>query len=248
MLWSNLKNFRDDFMFRRYKNGIQLIPSSNSTRQAHTLNDLLSTDLNIYFLDKNSNFCIQNKEHAKNIGCLSAKEGIGRSISHFATKESAKLIRENDLHILKTEDYRIIEEVVKKDKANTESDDFTGLSFKMPWYNEENKVVGIFGCTIVLGKHSLVDSISVIRELGLLNTDYDLSRLLYAPAKPTKNYFTKRQTEILRLMVRGKCSKEISNLLKISQRTVQHYIDNIKNKLGVYSRSELIDKVFDDFK
>ena len=54
---------------------------------------------------------------------------------------------------------------------------------------------------------------------------------------------SKRQSEILRLAVKGNTIKEIARILNLSQRTVGHYFDTVKNKLNVSSRSELISKV-----
>lgn len=39
-----------------------------------------------------------------------------------------------------------------------------------------------------------------------------------------------------------------ANELGISQRTVEEYLNNIKLKMGVYSKSELIDKTIDYFR
>lgn len=54
---------------------------------------------------------------------------------------------------------------------------------------------------------------------------------------------SKRQSEILYLSIRGKTSPEISEILKLSKRTVNHYLDAIKIKMGASSKSELIEKV-----
>lgn len=56
---------------------------------------------------------------------------------------------------------------------------------------------------------------------------------------------SKRQTEVLCLLVRGKTVKEISLLLGLSQRTVEHYFEAVKIKLNVFTRSELIAKTID---
>jgi DNA-binding CsgD family transcriptional regulator len=56
---------------------------------------------------------------------------------------------------------------------------------------------------------------------------------------------SKRQSEILRWVVRGKTFKEIARLLNLSPRTVGHYFEAIKNKLNLFTRSELIEKVMD---
>ncbi|MGC8483754.1 MAG: helix-turn-helix transcriptional regulator [Thermodesulfobium sp.] len=45
----------------------------------------------------------------------------------------------------------------------------------------------------------------------------------------------------LALLSQGKTAKEIGNSLKISQRTVEEYIDNIKRKVKMNTRSQLID-------
>jgi DNA-binding CsgD family transcriptional regulator len=56
---------------------------------------------------------------------------------------------------------------------------------------------------------------------------------------------SKRQSDVVHLAMRGKTQKEISEILNLSQRTVRHYFDAVKLKLNVYSRSELISKIFD---
>lgn len=54
---------------------------------------------------------------------------------------------------------------------------------------------------------------------------------------------TKRQSEVLQWVLCGKTIKETSKILGLSERTVGHYFENIKNKLNVDSRSELISKL-----
>lgn len=45
----------------------------------------------------------------------------------------------------------------------------------------------------------------------------------------------------LALLSRGKTAKEIGRALDISQRTVEGYIENVKHKVKISSRSHLID-------
>jgi DNA-binding CsgD family transcriptional regulator len=56
---------------------------------------------------------------------------------------------------------------------------------------------------------------------------------------------SKRQSEILRLVVRGMTMKEIGKILNLSPRTVGHYFETIKMKLNISTRSELISKTVD---
>lgn len=51
-----------------------------------------------------------------------------------------------------------------------------------------------------------------------------------------------RQRQILYYVILGKYSKEIAKILGLSYRTIQHYVENIKIKMNVDSRSELIEK------
>ena len=52
---------------------------------------------------------------------------------------------------------------------------------------------------------------------------------------------TARESEVLKGLAHGKRIKEIARDLKISPRTVESYIDNIKNKIGVSYNSQLVD-------
>lgn len=52
---------------------------------------------------------------------------------------------------------------------------------------------------------------------------------------------SEREQECLFFMIRGKTSREISELLDISVRTVDTYVNNLKNKLGHSRKSQLID-------
>lgn len=57
--------------------------------------------------------------------------------------------------------------------------------------------------------------------------------------------FTIRESECLFLLVRGQTAKEIALVLDISPRTVQTHFENIKLKLNVSSRSQIIAKVME---
>jgi DNA-binding CsgD family transcriptional regulator len=52
---------------------------------------------------------------------------------------------------------------------------------------------------------------------------------------------TTRQLECLFYLLRGKTAKQIGNLLKISSRTVEHYIEGVKDAFGCVTKSDLID-------
>lgn len=52
---------------------------------------------------------------------------------------------------------------------------------------------------------------------------------------------TRRETEVLRLLVRGNTNRQIAGLLGLSPRTVESHRANLMGKLGLESRVELVD-------
>ena len=57
-----------------------------------------------------------------------------------------------------------------------------------------------------------------------------------------KYELTNREYECVFLLIRGKSAKEIGVLLSISPRTVESYIENIKNKMDCKNKAEILVK------
>lgn len=51
---------------------------------------------------------------------------------------------------------------------------------------------------------------------------------------------TVRETEVFNLLIKNNCTKDIANILSISEKTVRNHISNVIQKLGVSSRSQAI--------
>ena len=97
-------------------------------------------------------------------------------------------------------------------------------------------------------------------KLKLLRLDWDvifslknddIASLLYRRSYLIQLHFgrisiSKQEILILIQLVKGRHAGEISQELKIKQCTVESYIVNIKNKLGVCTKSDLIDIMFQD--
>jgi DNA-binding NarL/FixJ family response regulator len=60
-------------------------------------------------------------------------------------------------------------------------------------------------------------------------------------------YFSKRETEVLSYVVKGYTARKISLILKLSMRTIEHHIENIKLKSGCTRKYELIYKFANKF-
>jgi len=68
------------------------------------------------------------------------------------------------------------------------------------------------------------------------------SRPAAAPVRSPQHgpRLTRRETEVLTLLVEGRRQKEIADQLVISQKTVATHIQNLLGKFGVHSRAELL--------
>ena len=57
---------------------------------------------------------------------------------------------------------------------------------------------------------------------------------------PCFDGLTSRETEMLKLLARGKVAKEIARTMEISEKTVRNHISNIYRKLEIYDRSQVV--------
>ena len=53
-----------------------------------------------------------------------------------------------------------------------------------------------------------------------------------------------REEEVVKLVMRGLSTKQISNTLFISENTVQRHLSNVFEKVGVRSRRDLLKRLF----
>lgn len=58
-------------------------------------------------------------------------------------------------------------------------------------------------------------------------------------AQAKKFNLTKREMQILTLVVAGRTNREIAKRFSISEQTVKHHVTNIFDKVGAYNRLEL---------
>ncbi len=56
---------------------------------------------------------------------------------------------------------------------------------------------------------------------------------------------SKRELEVLQHLMRGKTARQIGELLCISKRTVEHHVENIKQKACCHNKFELIKKLYE---
>jgi len=217
-----------DQLISRHGNGIKLMKGVGDGTQ-QTVGTLLQLPFNVYFINANGINQIVNEHDAESCGFDSAESAIGNPCFHQFTKRSIAITTANDKLVMQTETTRISEESVT---LNTTKEYRPTLSIKMPWYANDDNIIGIFGCSIILGKHSLADSLSLISTAGLLNQPRIIPNVLSA-----------RQLSCARLILSGMTAKEIAFQLGISPRTVEMHVEAIKIKLSCRNRTDLISKL-----
>lgn len=227
----------NELQISRFGNGIKLSRSENSSCQ-NTVGNIFNLPFPVYLnIDHRIIKC--NDVCADLNGFISTQDAINKKWYTTYNKSTITDILKNQESVINDDQFKIIEDnAVRRDGAITRA-----LSFKMPWYNKENKIIGIFGCSIWLNNHSIAESLMMVNKLGFLNT----SNPMLNHTIPAHTNLSKRQLECLKLLVRGKTAREIAETLCLSTRTVEHYLENIKSQMHVSKKSELIDKVYDWF-
>lgn len=236
----------DELLVYRFGNGIKLLKPDHFKKMEqdlgrytqHTIGSLLKLPICSYF--DNLDIIIQktNELNAEACGFNSASAGKGKTVFDIFSKDLAQYIFDKDSEMLHANRTQIIEE----EGSRVDDIQYQALSFKFPLYGDNAHILGMFGFSVMLGKQPLSQSILQIASLGLLN---NTSPSILPGAQFDNIYLSKREMECLRFTVRGKSAKQIAAELKISSRTVEEYLNNIKLKLGVFSKAELIDKTLE---
>jgi DNA-binding CsgD family transcriptional regulator len=231
----------------RWGNGVKLIEPEllgtpqtlNQSRVLGTVNNFMSLPLCCYFTNRQSQVQLLNDTTSELCGWESTREALGQSVQDIWPGEFSQTIIAHDKSVLEKNTPQILdEEIFDKHDAHVGI-----ISFKFPWYIGEKEVAGIFGCSII-SQPSITIALAALANTGLL-TPQPSSLPLEIDAD--QKYFSRREREVLRLLVRAKTSKQIAGHLGLSHRTVEHYIENSKRKMGVSSKSELVDRVIDLF-
>jgi DNA-binding CsgD family transcriptional regulator/tetratricopeptide (TPR) repeat protein len=89
--------------------------------------------------------------------------------------------------------------------------------------------------------HGPAEALTIYREFG---ASADIARLTQraAPARRAApiDMLTERQREVVALICTGKTNREVAALLYIKPKTVEHHLENIFDRLGINSRTQLV--------
>lgn len=199
---------------------------------------LFSLPYSVYLLDADGATLKINDTGARICGFNSSDQALGKTIFHVSKGNTAQDLLDNCESVLKQETVKIFDEFnMRHDGRFLEF-----LSIKFPCYDSQRQLQGLLGISIVLGEHPLADAIVKLTELGLLpktTSPHDQTIKLNLGTC----VLTTREQECLDYTVKGFTAKEIAKKLFISPRTVEEYINQVKAKLGVSTKQQLIQKV-----
>jgi DNA-binding CsgD family transcriptional regulator len=155
-----------------------------------------------------------NLNMALSAGMSTSKEFIGLCDYDLVTLEQARRSTANDNVVMKTGLIQMFTEPF----TITNGKPMLATCIKAPLRTKTNKVLGIVGMSFV----------------------QDYSSYLNGPANPYG--FTERQLDCLYYLVKGMSIKLIAKTLALSPRTVEHYLETLKQKLDCDTRADFIAK------
>lgn len=179
--------------------------------------------IHLYWKDKQGKYLGNNNFIAQDAGFSDTSDLYGKRDHDLSWSHEADTIRENDKSVLFYEKPRMFVEFGTLANGNKAK----SFSYKLPLHTAAKKLVGILGLSFIISDseiffHNSNDLILATSEL---------------------NNLTKRQKECAYWLGRGYTQKQIARTLKISPRTVEHYLEAIKDKLNCNNRPELIEKI-----
>jgi len=236
----------NEMLVVRHQNGIKLVrptqaESGDNQRQSIVLGKLLDMSYNVFFHSPDSVILEANQAMLNNCGLASRAHALGSTVRSVCRNDAqAHHVLANNQRVLDTREL-----VIADERLDLWTNEYSHtMSFKFPWYDTNHVLIGVFGCAVMMVNN---DCASISKELALITEQF-----ITAPAAPSSllpgkefigKYFSSREMDVIKYVMRGKTMREIGELLGLSRRTVESYFENIKIKANVKTRSELFDKV-----
>ena len=200
---------------------------------------------NVFFHDIHHRVVQVNEVLWQHAGFSSRKDAVGiRCEDICRNKEQTLKIYTNDNLVLTNKSLRVFEE----EATISEHGLINAVSYKMPWYNNDGRIAGLFGCSVMLHSNQpngVAQQLAIMSNLFITNPSPIINML--PGGEFNHNYFTRREIDIIRLVVRGKTMRGIGMTLGLATRTIENYFYNIRIKIDAKTKSEFIEKMIDYF-
>ncbi len=208
--YTNILDTSAELVLQRYGNGVKLMRPTQGQQHAllPTVASMLKMPFNVYFVDLNSIIQNINDETIQTCGFSSVKEAIGNTSHVAATKEAANFELNHDRVVIKTNTMTILDENYESLHGHC----FSGIAIKFPWYNRNNTIIGVFGCTLQIGNKdkSLAEALALMMQVGLLESTHARTQkqIVTLTVEYHGYYLTEREKDIMQLLLRGKTAKK----------------------------------------
>lgn len=219
---------------RIINNQIHLINDESNHSNAIALSSLMQSDYNVFFTNHAFELTHMNESTAKSCGFDSPRHGHGKTVFELVDKVTATHVTHQNtraMHakssILDEYDWRRNDGVINQ-----------FLTLRVPCF-QHGKLLGLAGFGISIGEHPLVQALQELADYGFT---FHQAKSNHTPVITTDIHLSSREKQCLSLLTQGKTAKLIADSLGLSTRTVEHYLDNIKAKLKVKSKPELIER------
>lgn len=200
-------------------------------------------DAFIFVKDHNSHFLYGNPAFIELMGLKCASDLTGRTDAEL-TRDQTKVqrYREDDAIVREEERELTISETVLPRYHSHLTQHLTGQLF--PLYQHKSTPVATLGICRT-SYHPFKLSIDILFSM----TPTEIHQWLRKPSYPicvNKNPITisRRELQCVLELIKGKHAGEIAAALCLKQTTVESYLINLKNKLGVSLKSDLIQIIF----
>jgi len=172
---------------------------------------------NLYWKDLQGDYLHVNQTFLTNSAMNSEQEVIGKKDRQLAWHVQAETIEKNDQSIFLSGKSHVLIEYIK---CTPISGIKTFISHKSPIKDFKGHIIGLFGLSYLIEDNLVING-------DTHNNKFNL---------------TQRQIDCLICLTQGMTQKQIGIKLNLSPKTVEHYIEAIKEKMNCRTRSELIKK------
>lgn len=184
-------------------------------------------NLYVWAKDKSYRYIYVNENYAKAAGMDSPCQMIGKTDNQMPWRDLADEFRRGDYEVLNG-----ASRINSPEKSSTVTGVTDILVTEMRFVDSTGEVIGVKGSFIdITGK-------KVVQKPGYYDPEND--RYYLGVVALGDIYFTGRELEVFKHIMRGWSAAQIGRAMKLSPKTVETYIMYIKRKFGVSSKSELI--------
>jgi DNA-binding CsgD family transcriptional regulator len=213
-----------------FHSGIKLAkPDPNAISARPTVSDLLNVSCSVYFETSDGVIQLLNERNAEFCGFDSVSHAIGKRYFDTLPVKTASQLRYNDDVVMREQVSKLFEENILQNNNEIKK----AISIKLPWYDRNHKIMGLFGMSILMGDDAVSQPLIEMAKMGFL------SHSVCELNKETI-ILSRQQQACANLLLNGMTNKQIAKQLSLSPRTVESYLNHLKIKLNCKNKMELI--------